>query len=582
MRKIMNNGFLNGLLISDFNVELLANYLNNSDDLPGPVNAVAASFGQVIPVLMDPAQYLNNPNDFLVVWTQPERIFASFKNLMEFEDVSIKEVNKEVDDFCQLLCSLKSNIPGIFVMTWMLPTYYHKNNILQDMKTQRGLSYFLMKMNSRLIENLEESRNIHVLNSQNWVRAAGRNAFNSKMWYAGKIPYDPQVFKEAAQDIKSALRGIRGMTRKLVLVDLDDTLWGGTVGDVGWENIQLGGHDPVGEALVDFQRSLKMLKKQGVLLGIISKNDESTALEAIRCHPEMVLKKEDFVGWRINWKDKHSNVVDLVKELNLGLDSVVFIDDNPYEQAQVRDLLPEVFVPPWPDDKLQYRKTLLSLACFDAPYVTKEDLERSSMCEVERGRKKLLAQVGSAEEWVKQLGVRVKVEELNKTNLMRTVQLLNKTNQMNLSTRRMVESELWDWAGQPSRKLWTFRVVDKFCDAGLTGIVSLETEGPVGRIVDLVLSCRVFGRKVEEAMLSVAYAYAKRHAVTQLQARYVPTPRNKPCLEFLQRSGLQEGWEINLFTWDMARAYPATGIMIDPVTERNADDSAAPFESIMR
>ena len=173
--------------------------------------------------------------------------------------------------------------------------------------------------------------------------------------------------REAAADIRAAFVGLRGAAKKLLVLDLDDTLWGGIVGDAGWENLRLGGHDPQGESFADFQRAIKNLKRRGVVLALVSKNEESVALEAIRNHPEMVLKEDDFVGWRINWTDKARNIAELATELNLGLQSVVFIDDNPVERARVREALPEVFVPEWPEDKLLYASAFGQLRCFDAP-----------------------------------------------------------------------------------------------------------------------------------------------------------------------------------------------------------------------
>src|SRR5207249_4608997 len=187
------------------------------------------------------------------------------------------------------------------------------------------------------------------------------------------------VLQEAARDIKGAVQAIRGESRKLLVLDLDDTLWGGSVGEIGWQNIKLGGHDAVGEAYVDFQRVLKSLLNRGNLLAIVSKNQESVALAALENHPEMVLRPGDFAGWRINWRDKAENIVELVSELNVGLQSVVFIDDNPAERALVAEALPEVLVPQWPESPLLYSAALHDLRCFDRPCLTDEDLTRSQM-----------------------------------------------------------------------------------------------------------------------------------------------------------------------------------------------------------
>jgi len=371
-----------------------------------------------------------------------------------------------------------------------------------------------------------------------------------------KIPFGAEVFKEASRDIKSALRGLSGQAKKLIVLDLDETLWGGIVGETGWSQLRLGGHDPVGEAYVDFQRELKILRRRGVLLALVSKNDEAVALEAIRTHPEMVLRAEDFVGWRINWEDKAQNIADLIAGLNLGLDSVVFIDDHPTERARVRDTLPDVLVPDWPEDPALFRSALLSLRCFDAPAFSHEDVARTELYAAESRREELRTSIGSVQEWLHSLGIRVAVEELNAGNLARTAQLLNKTNQMNLATRRMTEPEILAWAGVGSRKLWTFRVADKYGDAGLTGILGIETGDDTVVITDFVLSCRVMGRKVEETMLSIAVDHARRLGLPRVAARYRPTERNRPCLQFFAESGFRRE-DADTFTWPTSEDYPA-------------------------
>ena len=244
-------------------------------------------------------------------------------------------------------------------------------------------------------------------------------------------------------------------------------------------------------------------------------------------------------------------------ELNLGLDSAVFIDDSPVERARVREALPQLFVPDWPSDKRLYPEALLSLDCFDSPSVTEEDRQRVRMCAVDRERKESKPQLGDLEEWLATLKTTVRVEELNPGNLPRAAQLLNKTNQMNLSTRRMSEADFHAWARKDGCRVWIFRVSDKFGDSGLTGILSLEVDDSRARIIDFVLSCRVMGRKIEEAMLFVAINCARSAGVQEVYANYCQTPKNKPCYAFFQRSGLTcKGG--NTFIWDGAKAYPCT------------------------
>jgi FkbH-like protein len=393
-----------------------------------------------------------------------------------------------------------------------------------------------------------------VLDAQRWLLSAGKNPCSPKLWYLGKVPFSSQVLAEAAQDVHAAISALGGDARKLVVVDLDDTMWGGIVGDVGWENLRLGGHDGLGEAFVDFQRGLKGLTRRGVVLAIVSKNEEATALEAIRSHPEMILRENDFVAHRINWRDKAQNILEIVKELNLGLQSTVFLDDNPVERARVREALPEVLVPEWPEDKHMYRSALMSLRCFDTPSISKEDQERTSLYAAERQREKLQASVGSMDEWLKSLGIRVTCEPVRGSNITRSTQLLNKTNQLNLSTRRLTEAELLEWAAGPGRAIWAVSVSDRFGDAGLTGLVSVERGGERVKIVDFVLSCRVMGRKVEEAMVHVAVAHARADRAKHVEAHFLPTAKNKPCLTFWQGSGFASDADMR-FVWDASREY---------------------------
>jgi FkbH-like protein len=350
------------------------------------------------------------------------------------------------------------------------------------------------------------------------------------------------------------MSAVLGSGRKLLIVDLDNTLWGGVVGDLGWENLSLGGHDHVGEAFLDFQRAIKSLRNRGIVLAIASKNEESIALEALTKHPEMLLRPADFAAMRINWNDKAANIAEIAEELNLGLQSVVFIDDSPIERARVREALPEVLVPEWPDDKTLYASTLGELNCFDAAYVTGEDASRSEMYATEAQRKQSRASVGSVEEWLLASQTVVKVEEFGDANRERVVQLLNKTNQMNLTTRRLSAQALENWLQQDNRKLWAFRVSDRFGDSGLTGILSLEIRSGSAFIVDFVLSCRVMGRNVERVMVACAAQHSAALGLKELHAEYLPTAKNKPCLAFWTSSGFVQEQE-NHFSWSLNKSY---------------------------
>jgi len=542
------------LLISDFNIDIFRGYLNNDSDFP-LVEATAAPFGQVISALVEEnMECWRCRPDFTVVWTQPENVIPSFKSVLSYRPVPVDQILTEVDEFSSRLIHLQDRVSYSFVPTWVLHSH-HRGYGMLEMKNGVGLANILMRMNLRLSENLDKAPDICLLNAQKWIEITGASSFNPRLWHMARVAFGNEVFKSATKDIKAALRGIAGASKKLIIVDLDNTLWGGIVGDVGWKNLSLGGHDAMGEAFLDFQYALKSLTNRGVLLAIVSKNTESVALEAIEKHPEMVLGLEDFVGWKINWKDKAQNVADLISDLNLGPQSAVFIDDSPVERARVRDALPEMLVPEWPENKLMYRSTLLSLPYFDTPAISHEDRERTKMYVTERQRETIKRKVGSLDEWLKTLHIKVKVEELNETNVQRAAQLLNKTNQMNLSKRSITDIELADWGRAKNRKLWTFRVSDKFGDSGLTGILSIEKEDNKAKIVDFVLSCRVFGRKIEETMIHVALQNLKSEGLDEIYAIYTPTPKNKPCLDFWKQSGFAYIKVKNCFKWQIERPY---------------------------
>ena len=536
------------LLVSDFNLNSFSGYLKNLPEQPS-VKPFQGDYGQVLPSLFDisAAPWPDKP-DVVLVWTRPEAVIESFQAVLELRSFEIENVLQEVRTFASALIRAADTVSSIFIPAWNVPTWNRGWGVLDN--REFGISSILDRMNTTLCECLKEHSNVYILNSRKWIESAGVSAFDPKYWYLAKVPFGNAVFKEAAADVKAALAGIAGLARKLVIVDLDDTLWGGIIGDLGWQNLRLGGHDPVGEAFVDFQRALKALQRRGIILGIVSKNEESVALEAIRQHPEMVLRLEDFAGWRINWDDKARNVVELVKELNLGLDSTVFIDDNPAERARVRESLPSILVPEWPVDKMSYVPSLLSMRCFDAPSVSEEDSQRVKAYASERQRTNLMGEMNSVEDWLDTLKLEVTVEELNVSNLKRCVQLLNKTNQMNLSTRRMTDNDFMVWASLSTHKCWCFHVSDRFGDAGLTGIVSVDCSANNVHIIDFVLSCRVFGRDIEKAMLHVAIDYAFKYGKPAIQAHYLATEKNKPCLDFWEsKSGFESRNEQHVYQW---------------------------------
>ncbi|MGC2507464.1 MAG: HAD-IIIC family phosphatase [Candidatus Acidiferrales bacterium] len=347
-----------------------------------------------------------------------------------------------------------------------------------------------------------------------------------------KILYSQAFFEKASVEIKAVLRGSLGLAKKVVVCDLDNTLWGGVVGDDGAHAIKLGSPDPVGECFHAFQSALKGLRSRGILLAICSKNDEKFALSVIEDHPAMALRKEDFAAWRINWRDKAENLLGLAEELNLGLDSFVFLDDSPQERDQVRQMLPQVYTPDLPASPSDLAPFVSSLACFETAALGREDIERTQMYQAERSRREALEVSGGVENWLSSLKIQVRAAPLGRESLARAAQLLNKTNQFNLSLRRLDETSFWDWAVTTGNAAYVFHVSDRFGDFGLTGLASISRVGTETRIVDFVMSCRVMGKKVEEALLGYTVAQAQADGAGRVTAPAVEGPRNAPGREF--------------------------------------------------
>ena len=538
------------LVVSDFNAELTSRYLSADQSLP-KCNATSAPYGQVFQVLSEasPAK----ADRVALIWTRPEGVIPEYAKLLAGEQARAARLEEEVAAFATMIKHFAQGCRHVLVASW-LPTYGDRATGLLSWSRQ-GAAHHLARMNLRLSDALADVPDVFMLDSQGWIDASDA-ARDSKSWYLAKSPFTEKVFKAAARDVKAALRTASGLNRKLVVVDLDDTMWGGIVGDDGWENLRLGGHDHVGEAYVEFQRALMTLVRRGIAVAVVSKNDEAVALEAIANHPEMVIRTGDLAGWRINWKDKAQNIAELVSELNLGLQSTVFIDDNPTERGRVREALPDVLVPEWPTDPSRFADALRQLDCFDRAAITSEDRERSRMYVQERARRGSLDVASSPEEWLAALGITVRADPLSTSNIKRVVQLLNKTNQLNLRTRRCTEKELTQWLeGGERRDLVAVTVADRFGDVGLTGIVSWEQIGSTLEIVDYVLSCRAMGRQVEQLMVHLAAQAATRAKCDMVVAKLIPTAKNRPCLEFWQSSGFSEN-DQNVFQWTTDRPYP--------------------------
>lgn len=523
------------LLVGDTTLDPLGRLLERGEDTP-KFETSAAPYGQIYQILLDPSHSAwSFKPDSLVVWTAPHLTLPSLAKLMRFEfetpASAYEAALAEAEQFAQAVLQAADRVGMIFVPTWTLPPHERWIQTLA-WRQGAGISNLIARANLLLAEKFASKQNIVLLDSAYWQASLTKPTYDPRMYAVAKILYSPALFEKAAAEIKSVLRGSLGHGKKVIVCDLDNTLWGGVVGDDGANKIKLGAPDPVGECFCAFQSVIKSFRSRGILLTICSKNDEKYAMSAIEDHPAMILRKSDFVAWRINWQDKAKNLVELAEELNLGLDSFVFLDDSPQERDQVRQLLPQVFTPDLPVSPAELAPFLASLNCFETPSLGKEDFERTNMYQAERGRKEAMEMSGGIENWLSSLQIQVRATKLERENLARAAQLLNKTNQFNLSLRRMDEKSLWDWAEDPSNAAYTFHVSDRFGDFGLTGLASVSVSGSEAKIVDFVMSCRVMGKKVEEALLGYTVAQARAAGADRVVAPLVDGPRNGPAKDF--------------------------------------------------
>ena len=457
--------------------------LLEGDEAPPPV-----AIGAVHELL--PGSAFNRPGaapdpdaDVAVVVTTPESVLPSVAGLLAGFPCDPAILQREVEAFAAAVAALSARL--VFTYSWIAAPRFSGGVLALDPRF--GLDGVLAAANLRLVRALEAYPACRVLNAGHWQAALGARAFNAKNWYLTRDPFSFEAWKMAVADLKAALAACTGRAKKLLVLDLDNTLWGGEVGDSGIEGLRLGAPDLAGAAHQEFQRELQALARRGVVLAIASKNDEDLALRAIDTHPEMVLQRADFADWAIDWEEKGPNIGALCERIGISPADAVFIDDNPAERRAVAHELPELIVPEWPANPLLYVEALRGLNVFDVPEVSAEDLGRSRSYAAARA----LREAGDAAP----LETRVDVRALEPSDVGRTVQLLNKTNQFNLTTRRLTEPELRAWLEAGSRSLHTVRVADAFADYGLTGVLSLEFAPTVCRIVDFAMSCRVLGAR---------------------------------------------------------------------------------------
>ncbi|WP_105005020.1 HAD-IIIC family phosphatase [Rhizobium leguminosarum] len=366
----------------------------------------------------------------------------------------------------------------------------------------------------------------------------GLDSWHSARYRAmAKYGFAPDVSPLYAEHLCRLLAVLRGKSKRVLVLDLDNTLWGGIVGDDGVENLALGPGSPVGEAHLAIQLMAKSLRERGVLICLSSKNDEAVALNAIRSHPEMALAETDIAMFQINWQDKAANIEALSKSLNLGLDSFVFVDDNPAERAIVRMAFPQVSVPELPKDVTEWLPVLQSARFFESAGLTAEDKQRAGYYQAESRRAAQLKDFAGHDDYLKSLDMVMDITPFDATGRKRISQLVSKSNQFNLTTIRYSEAEVAQLEADPSMLTAQIRLVDSFGDNGMICVVVARDGEEHLEIAEWLMSCRVLGRRVEEATLDWLVRQAKLRGKAFVTGRFIPTAKNMMVKNHYERLG---------------------------------------------
>ncbi|MBV8577895.1 MAG: HAD family hydrolase [Acetobacteraceae bacterium] len=403
------------------------------------------------------------------------------------------------------------------------------------------------RLNQRLRE-MAEAEGVDLLAIDARVLCDGLHAWHDPaLWHRAKQEVHPAAAPMYGDLLGRLLAARQGRASKCLVLDLDNTLWGGVIGDDGLDGIELGQGSALGEAHLDFQNYARALSRRGVILAVCSKNDEANALEPFDRHPDMLLRRADIACFAANWTDKAANIREIAAKLNIGLESLVFVDDNPFERAMVRRELPMVAVPELPEDPALYASCIAEAGYFEGLRLTADDLARNGQYQANLARTAAQTSATDLESYLRSLEMEARWNRFDLSGLSRIVQLINKTNQFNLTTRRMGDEEIAALVADPRALSLQIRLLDRFGDNGIVAVVigRFETDSTDLLIDTWLMSCRVLGRELERATLNLAAAEAKRLGARRLIGEYRPTQKNGIVRDHYARLGFAAGAELD-------------------------------------
>jgi FkbH-like protein len=479
-----------------------------------------------------------------------ETTFSGYENIVAIEDAeryvwmylpSCKTnedvLSQEITSYIDLLKIAVSQIkPDKMFLVFTMQLLYKVNFQTSGHLIEEAIENY----NHAAYDLAEQHPNIKVLNiSDFYSKIDPTNAIDWKFYYISQMPLNPKLASPFKKWFANQLDAIAFKRKKCLVLDLDNTLWGGILGEDGVNGIKLDETYP-GNCYLDFQRFLLDLSAKGIILTVCSKNNEQDVLEAWNQHPNMLLKKEHFAAWRINWNNKADNIKEIAKELNIGLDSLVFVDDNPTERELVTQTLPMVEVPDFPAHPYLYPKMVQNLVdeYFRTYSLTKEDILKLQQYKDNAARTQFKNASVNYEDYLKSLEIELTIKQLSDSNIARFAQMTQKTNQFNLTTKRYTESDLSALKSEGAL-LYGIRVSDRFGDNGLTGLLIAKIAGQYAAIDTLLLSCRILGKKIEYEFVNYAINQLKKSGITLLSATYIPTSKNAQVANFYDDLGFE-------------------------------------------
>lgn len=548
-------------LLSSFTMDLFPNYLTPLLEESGwEAEFYVAGFDQYKQEILDSeSHYYSFKPEITILFLPGEDLF---------KDILASPLDFDKENLASLAKSRWQEIEGLVskILRQMPENIVLINNIFfpplncltgLEHNTDFSLDQICQFYNQKLSCLTKNISNLYVIDYQKLVGYFGyKNFVDQRLWYLARMRLNSEALKELARFYIAYIKAIKGKRKKCLVLDLDNTLWGGIIGEDGTEGIKLG-EDGLGGAYVDFQREILNLYEKGIILAIDSKNNFEDAKEMFEKHPSMVLKKGHFATMKINWKDKVTNLREIAVELNIGLSSFVFLDDNPAERELIKKRLPEVVVAHLPDDPSFLRDFILKLELehFPTVSVTEEDRKRGELYKSQVQRVSLRKSVSSLEDFYRSLEMQAIIREGDTFTIPRMTQLTQRTNQFNLTTRRHTESDIKSFIEDPSYRVYNLELIDKFGSNGIVGLMVLRNHDEVSWNIDtFLLSCRVIGRTVEDAFIAYVTNKLKTQGVKRFRGEYISTRKNSLVKNLYEQLGFdkiveKEGttiWEIHL------------------------------------